>query len=276
MPKQSISFAKIVSPPSATAWAQTYHAGNVYAVVGVKEIGKEHDPEHALPSVLVTGKDVINNLEAEYFAIAEKNLHSIKEAVQNACKDIPETIEATVLFVVLHDQTLYLFAYGNGQIFMKRQQKFGTLLESHAASKQVTAASGKIETGDVVTIATQEFLSVLPPKEVLASLAHPVSELEERLTALIDDEKHAGAAALIFCFEGTIETVSTEANPHRQEPIMVHEAAKKLVTHPTPAINEPKLDLDQDTPLENEQEQPKGERQKNHRSLPRFKLSRRQ
>ena len=60
MTKLHTSFVKIAASPSPSAWAQVYHAGNVYAIVSVQQTAaKEKDPEHALPSVHVDRKSVV-------------------------------------------------------------------------------------------------------------------------------------------------------------------------------------------------------------------------
>lgn len=205
MAKHTISFAKLSSPPSATAWAQTYHAGNVYTVVSVTQTEPSPGhPEHAIPSVHVLGKDIINNLEAEYFAIATKNLETIKEAVVNACKEIPENASATIIFSVIQDNVLLLFLYGNGHVFIKRGEKFGKLLQVPKAmieKREVVAISGPIQPSDVIVLATDELSQAISQDTLAKELESTPAEAADTLAQKVDDEKYAGAAAIIFAVD---------------------------------------------------------------------------
>src|SRR5438270_6928521 len=162
MPKLHPVFVKIAASPAPSAWAQVYHAGNVYAIVSVQQTAaKEKDPEHALPSVHVLGKEIINNIEAEYFTIVEKNLQTIKEAIATACATIPQDVEASILIAVIIEKILYVFLYGKGDVFLKRGDKAGSILK-HPAPKGVAAASGIIEPNDIVVLATPQFTKAVP------------------------------------------------------------------------------------------------------------------
>jgi hypothetical protein len=258
MPKHTISFAKIVSPPSATAWAQTYHAGNVYAVISVTQEKQQENPEHAIPSVHVLGKDIINNLEAEYFAIAEKSLQTIKEAVNAACSDIDTATSVNVLFAVINTNILYLFLYGTGQVYIKRNDKFGILLQQEN-KQQVLATSGFLQHGDTIVLASKQFTTVLAQKDLEKEMTEPLSEIGEKLGAQFDDEKYAGAAAIIFSMAGEKEPnkepipIQTPIAPVQKHPIAdKNTEEEKLEEKATPepiVINnkpeEEKLDLDE-------------------------------
>ncbi|HSW87540.1 MAG TPA: hypothetical protein VLG12_00060 [Candidatus Saccharimonadales bacterium] len=238
MAKPTISFAKLFSPPSASAWAQTYHAGNVYTVVSVTQTGEMAGrPEHALPSAHVIGKDIINNLEAEYFAIATKTLETMKEAVINACKEIPENVSATIIFGVIQNNILYLFLYGHGHVYIKRKDKFGNLLEMPKDMKEVIAVSGPIQPGDVVILATDQFIQAVSPDALEKQLINTPTEVAEAFSPQLDDEQHAGAAAIIFSVTGEIEAFITpkeETNKTftKPESIPTEKEPEKLVQKP--------------------------------------------
>ncbi|HSW96286.1 MAG TPA: hypothetical protein VLF89_00520 [Candidatus Saccharimonadales bacterium] len=218
MSKHTISFAKVFSPPSATAWAQTYHAGNVYTVVSVTQEALLGNPEHAIPSVHVLGKDIINNLEAEYFAIATKTLDTMKEAVVNACKEIPDNASATVIFGVIQNNILYIFLYGHGHVYIKRGEKFGSLLETVEDTKQVVAISGLIQPSDKVVLATDQFIHAVSSGALEKQLIHTPAEVAEAFSQQLDDEQYAGAAAIIFSIEGDHEGFTIHTAPITQAP----------------------------------------------------------
>lgn len=297
MAKHTISFAKISSPPSATAWAQTYHAGNVYTVVSVTQTEPSPGhPEHAIPSVHVLGKDIINNLEAEYFAIATKSLETIKEAVVNACKEIPENASATIIFSVIQDSTLLLFLYGNGDVFIKRGEKFGKLLQvpkSMIEKREVVAISGPIQATDVIVLATDELSQAVSQETLAKELESTPSEAADTLAQKVDDEQYAGAAAIIFAVEGEQESINAdkqeelsdekkeetkkdELEKHSHIPLMqtVEEKEEESLMTPSPlaedsADKEEKMDLDEKPQFAFEKEEPKEqEKAKRKHKLP--------
>ncbi|MDP2585868.1 MAG: hypothetical protein Q8P29_03235, partial [Candidatus Levybacteria bacterium] len=70
----NISFSKIVATPTLNSWSQAYNAGRLFAVLSLE---KTKDAPNEIDSLNVLGKDLLERLEQEFFAIEDKNLESI-------------------------------------------------------------------------------------------------------------------------------------------------------------------------------------------------------
>src|SRR5260221_12878639 len=113
---KNIQVAKIVASSSPTAWAQAYHAGSLTAVVSVTPKEKEDGT-----SLHIVGKDLLNTFESEYFTLEDKNLTSIKHAVETTYKKSSDTHHISFLVATAIRNTLYLVMAGNGAIFLLRK-----------------------------------------------------------------------------------------------------------------------------------------------------------
>src|SRR2546423_13397107 len=103
MSETHITFAKIVATPTQDAWAQAYNAGNLFSVLSLSGTPPEGETLNAI------GKDIFNNLEAEFFPLEEKNLATIKAAITAACQEIPSELAASLCVAYNKDAILYVF-----------------------------------------------------------------------------------------------------------------------------------------------------------------------
>src|SRR5579864_3251956 len=96
--KFSLSFAKLVATPTDTSWSQAYNAGNVFICVSLNVTETSEEVSlHAL------GKDLFNVLESEFFTLQEKNITTIKVAIQNSLTNIPEQVTACLTLAYFKD-----------------------------------------------------------------------------------------------------------------------------------------------------------------------------
>ncbi|HEX8932212.1 MAG TPA: hypothetical protein VF810_03600, partial [Patescibacteria group bacterium] len=123
--KTNLAYAKLTATPTGTAWSQAYNAGNLFACLSLT-VATEEENHESLQSL---GKNLFNNLEAEFFTLEEKNLATIKEAIAKSTKHIPKGIAVNFCLVFFKNNLLYLFIVGRGRVIMKRGTKLGILLE---------------------------------------------------------------------------------------------------------------------------------------------------
>src|SRR5437667_6156218 len=116
VPKPTLAYAKLAATPTDTAWSQVYNAGNLFACLSLKIL----QPTEDLPSLQSLGKDLFNNLEAEFFTLEEKNLTTITEAIQKSTQKIPDQISLNFCLAYFKDSVLYIFLLGKGRVIMKR------------------------------------------------------------------------------------------------------------------------------------------------------------
>ena len=158
--KPSLAYAKLVATPTQHAWSQVYNAGNLFASISLAMDNTEGDS-----SLAVIGKDIINNLEAEFFTLEEKTLESIKTALKDSIKNVPENITLSICLSFFKDAILYLFIVGEGKILMKRQEKIGVLLHGQGGhTRTVHTASGYLENQDIILLQTKQFGENIPAK----------------------------------------------------------------------------------------------------------------
>src|SRR5438105_2850027 len=105
--KSSLAYAKLVATPSDDSWAQAYNAGNLFIVLALTKAVDEEDI-----SLQAIGKDIFNNLEAEFFPLEKKNLATIKEALQNGLQHIPAAVTVNFCLAYFAEDILYLFIQG--------------------------------------------------------------------------------------------------------------------------------------------------------------------
>jgi hypothetical protein len=196
MPSPKVQFAKIVGSPTQTHWSQVYSAGSLHAVLSLSKESEEKEL-----SLSVAGKGIINNIEAEFFTLEEKNLNSIQEAIKNAISSTPEEITVSLAFAYLKDDVMYLFTVGSSNILVKRGGKTGILLKGGREKKtnrDIHAGSGFVSEGDVFALYTHAFATHVSEKAIEDALAlDSLSEAEEELMPHIHN-KEAGDAGAIF------------------------------------------------------------------------------
>jgi hypothetical protein len=195
----NISFSKIVATPTLNSWSQAYNAGKLFAVLSL-----EKSPESSeIESLNMLGKDLLERLEQEFFAIETKNLESIKKAIFTIFeKNIPSV---TVSFAAgaLLDNVLYLFGLGNSKVFIKRGGNFGLALDSSSeTSKKIIASSGFIKENDLIVLTTDGFSEAITQGELNSSLndSEP-SEITEALAPRIHKAENGKISAIFIRYK---------------------------------------------------------------------------
>lgn len=197
MENKKLSFATVVATPTKTSWSQVYNAGGLFAVLSITSELEITDEENSLG---VVGKDILETLEKEYFTLETKNLASIKQAVVITCEKLKEREKMVFSLVVasITDATLYVFSLGDGKAILKRDTRLGTILDS-GETKEVTSASGFLQDGDTIIIATKQFTKLIPKDMLSLALDHnSPSEIAERFSPKIHEQEEGGASAIIL------------------------------------------------------------------------------
>jgi hypothetical protein len=200
VPKLSLAYAKIVATPTETGWSQVYNAGSLFAVLSLATASQDN-PEKSLPAA---GKDLLNNLEAEFFTLEKKTLASIKTAIEKSFENIPPNIIADACFAFFKDKYLYLFIMGRGKIIMKRDEKIGTLLERKEDESQLITASGILQQDDIILLQTEHFTKNVSDENIATALELQLpSDIAENLSPYVHKKEDAKQAAIIIAYNGT-------------------------------------------------------------------------
>lgn len=243
---KNIQVAKIVASTTPNAWAQAYHAGNLTAVICVTPKGKED-----ATSLHIVGKDLLNTFESEYFTIEDKNLTSIKHAVETTYKKSAETHNITFLVAAALHNTLYVVLAGNGSVYLMRKGKIGTLLEQQTEAPEILSSSGFLEDKDSVVLASPAFLHLVNKEKLFETLStNSPADAAEMLTPTIHAASDGDAAALFFNYEDS-ETIPphkmTLESHHLQKPAEV-EKKEEEERMPKTEEHEPAKEPDEELP----------------------------
>ncbi len=197
MHQANISFAKIVATPTSSAWSQVYNAGSLFTVLS---LNTSRETEVTLTSI---GKNIINNLEAEFFTLETKTLHSIQQAVSTSILDIPEHIELSLVLAYIKENVLYILIFGSGTVVMKRDMQVVTLLEKTEVTKSFVSASGYLKQHDIVLLQTEQFTQLLTAADISQALEllQP-NDIAEALSPKVHNAEYGGAASVILGISG--------------------------------------------------------------------------
>ncbi|MEK7605024.1 MAG: hypothetical protein AAB478_00710 [Patescibacteria group bacterium] len=265
MPATNLSFAKVVATPTATSWSQAYNAGSLFIALSL--VTSNEELQENLPTI---GKQILSNVEAEFFGLEDKTFESITTAVNQAIRDIPEGIELSLCLAYIKDDTLYAFVVGTGRITLKRGEKIGTIV-SHLQDKTtrtVQSASGYLQTDDLVMLQTTQFVESVPQKTLAQAFEYTLpSDIAETISPLVHGEEEGGSAAIILVFNGISRAVSEDlleetASPHPSEPPIIHQ----------PPILEQNIEEKTQSPLSYEEGTDTGDRPSLKARLPKITL----
>lgn len=192
-----MSFSKIVATPTLNSWSQAYNAGKLFAVLSLE---KNQELDENIESLNMLGKDLLERLEQEFFAIEDKNLESIKKAVSVTFENEIEGITISFAAGAFVNNILYLFGLGNSKVFIKREGNLGLTLDSgNSTSKNVASSSGFLKETDLIVLTTEAFSQVITRDDLDSSLNDTdPSEITEFLAPTIHKAENGKISAIII------------------------------------------------------------------------------
>jgi hypothetical protein len=195
----NISFSKIVATPTLNSWSQAYNAGKLFAVLSLEK--KPESPE--TESLNILGKDLLERLEQEFFAIEEKNLESIKKAISSIFENPTEGINISFAAGVFINNILYLVGLGNAKVFIKREGSLGLALDAvSTASKDVISSSGFLKEKDLIALTTDAFSQVVTHEDLDLGLNNGDPTLiAESLAPKIQKAENGKISAIIIKYQ---------------------------------------------------------------------------
>ncbi len=231
---KDISIAKIVATPGESSWSQAYSAGRLFAVLSLEKNKEEERKEEEKEDFLnLLGKDILNTLEEEFFTLETKDLFSIKETVLTTAKKLPDSVFCSFVIAAIVDNVLYAFIVGDGKINIKREDKFGIIIESSQKdASSIKAASGFLQSGDIIILQTKQFSEIITKNLLISSLDNqPPSEISEILAPLVHEHGKGGSAAIVIGYkpgESEKEVLSKELPKQEEFPSSIHRVLLRL------------------------------------------------
>jgi hypothetical protein len=219
--KLSLAYAKIVATPTNIGWSQVYNAGSLFAILSLTVKDQVAPIEINLPAL---GKDIFNDLEAEFFSLEEKTLPGIKAAMEKSFEKIIPGIIADASLAYFKDNLLYLFMLGKGKILMKRGEKLGLLLEKKTNDTAILTSSGRLQPGDIILLQSDHFTQNVPDANITAAFELQLpSGIAESLSPHVHEKEDGGQAAIIIAYNGAVQA----PNPLEENIIPVQEPMPK-------------------------------------------------
>jgi hypothetical protein len=199
-----ISFSKISATPTLNSWSQAYNAGKLFAVLSLEKIHSEKTEDH----LNTIGKKLLENLESEFFSLANKDLISIKDAISSTFSDLAQGVDVSFATAAFVDNILYVFSLGQGKVFVKRGKSLGMIADSQKSAKEISSSSGFLENNDQVILCTNDFLDVVDKGELQNYINEDsVQESTESLAPKVHKAENGKVAAIIIKYK----------NPHEEE-----------------------------------------------------------
>ncbi|MDO8621532.1 MAG: LytR C-terminal domain-containing protein, partial [Candidatus Levybacteria bacterium] len=215
--KSDLAFAKIVASPTTSSWSQAYNAGKLFAVVSLEKTENETEINESLATL---GKNILEKLEQNFFTLETKDLSSIKSALEESLKIIPEDVLYSFSVGSFSENALYLFAGKGGKALIKRGESLGEVLAAKD-SDILIASSGFVEKDDVIVLETKAYGEIITNDMLQSSLDNlPPSEIAEALAPKLHEREDGRAASIVIKYEEKETPQAPYEEPESlQEPI---------------------------------------------------------
>lgn len=198
---ERIETAHVTSSSTDTTWSQTYSTLNLYIVLRVfrKQSGE------TLASV---GKEILEQLQREYFAEDTKTLSTIKEAVSRTVSQISNEVDYSLVLATVSGEVTYVVIAQSGAAILRRGDEIGYIGQGEG---DISVFSGKMKAGDVLILCTSDFLTKVPIEKLSTLPSHlSVHDMSEDITPVVHEGPTGGESAVFLqMFGGDYMTPSS-------------------------------------------------------------------
>lgn len=191
--EHSSPVAKVVATATSSSWAQAYSAGKLHLVISLCEEGKE--------TIASLGKDTLERLQREFFALDEKNLETLKRAVETVVGELSKNVSLSLVLTTIVNTTLYIIIAHSGSVLLRRGGK--TIIIATGENNTTNGFSGVVEPEDIILVATEGLLTTVSSDEIEKSLSTGTPhDISESIAPFIHDNPTGKEAALIWSMIG--------------------------------------------------------------------------
>ena len=195
----NILLSKIITNATETTWSQAYTTLNFYIALSIEfgDSPKEEGEGKEKEPIAVFGKEILERIQREFFALDEKTLDSVKKAVETVVENIPKDAKYSIVLATIVKDMLYIVIGSGGHVIIKRNDKIGNIATGEEG--KVTAFSGLMQSNDVVILETESFAKKISIEKISTLLDNSnVSEISEKLAPIILDESDGTEAAIVL------------------------------------------------------------------------------
>ncbi len=236
MSDSNLHVAKIVASPTNSGWSQVYSAGKLFAAISLLKNDENQEKDH----LNILGKEILNNLEQEFFTLETKDLESIRQAVLTTSEKIPTDVNLSFVIGAVIGNILYLYILGNGKVSIKRVGTIGTLLEvKDQMNNSLKEASGYLQEEDVIILQTKDFSETISDTTLSEFLDNPaISEAAENLAPLVHEKENPTAAAILIQYTQPVKNQLFASLDETEEVEAINETRSELpVEKPAEYVN---------------------------------------
>ncbi len=190
---QDILLSKIVPNSTDTTWAQAYTTLNVYITLSIENADSK-------TPVTTFGKELLEKLQREFFALDDKSLENIKKAVENVRESIGEGYTHSILVGAIVGDVLYIVISSTGQVVIKRGDKVGVI--ATGVEGELHGFSGKLKHDDIIVFETGDFTKKIPMADLSEYLSgSDVLQISENITPLVHEGSKGTESSIILQYK---------------------------------------------------------------------------
>jgi len=195
-----IFVSKIVGSPTETSWSQSSSTGKLYIALSLSS-SEENG------GIIAKGKNVLEQIQREFFAIDDKNLSEIKKAVEKVFTPLND-VKYSAVVGAIKDDVLYIVTASAAVVLIERENNLAEVARGEEG--KIIGFSGKLKHDDVLILETEEFHRKISNK-LLAEYtgSHNNERLAEDLAPFILENSKGEEAAIIIHYK----------DPHNRTPV---------------------------------------------------------
>ena len=203
-----ILVSKIVGTPSESSWSQASSTGKLYIALSVTS-------ENEKSGIISLGKETLEQIQREFFALDQKSLTNIKKAVENVFSVLDKKIQYSAVVATIVDDILYIVTASNGMVLIERKQNLAEVARGEEG--QIIGFSGRIKNNDIIILETKGFNNKISNK-LLAEYTGTQNgaQIAEDIAPFILEDSMGEEAAIIIHFKNHDASTSPVANEEKE------------------------------------------------------------
>lgn len=218
--------SRFAATSTDSSWAQSYSAGKLNIVLSLE--GNIEEIE--LTSL---GKETLEKLQREFFAIDKKSLENLKKVTGDVAKTVPAEITLSLVLATIVGDILYIVTADLGYAVLKRGKSISVIAEGKKG--EILGFSGKIQPQDTVLLGTADLFKTISPADIGKALyLSTPDEIGENLAPFLHEKAKGTEAGITWKIPGQL---LQEAQEDTEDMYKVDEKQKS--TKPS-ALNEVK------------------------------------
>lgn len=210
---EKITVSKIVGSPHENAWAQASSTGKLYVALSLSS-------DEGESGIITKGKETLEQIQREFFALDEKKLINIKRAIEKIFSEITDVTYSAVVATITND-ILYVITAGESSVIINRNNNLAEVARGELG--KIIGFSGYIEDNDLIILETKKFNTKVSNK-LLAEYTgtNDVEKISENLAPFIIENSYGEEAAVIISYKNSAEKAVTDPYPEDLPEIPKH------------------------------------------------------